>query len=87
MTSWMMIKRSLRFYWRTHLGVILGVAVSTAILVGALVVGDSVQHTLKMLALSRLGKVQMAMASPSRYFREGLARDMESALNTSTAPV
>ena len=87
MTYRTMIKQSLRFYWRTHLGVILGVAVSTAILVGALVVGDSVRHTLKMLALSRLGKTQLAMASSSRYFREDLADDMESALNTSTAPM
>jgi putative ABC transport system permease protein len=87
MTYWTMIRQSLRFYWRTHLGVILGVAVSTAILVGALVVGDSVRHTLKMLALSRLGKTQLAMASSSRYFREDLAIDMESALKTPTAPV
>lgn len=87
MTYRTMIKQSLRFYWRTHLGVLLGVAVSTAILVGALVVGDSVRYTLKMLALSRLGKTQLAMASSSRYFREDLADDMETALNTPTAPI
>jgi len=87
MTSWTMVKRSLRFYWRTNLGVLLGVAISTAILVGALLVGDSVQYTLKTLALSRLGKVQLAMAPQNRYFRAALADDMKSALGTTVAPV
>ncbi len=80
MTSGTMIRQSLRFYWRTNLGVLLGAAISTAILVGALVVGDSVQYTLKTLALSRLGKVQLAMAPQNRYFSVSLSDSMESAL-------
>ena len=87
MTAWTLVKRSLRFYWRTHLGVLLGAAVSTAILVGALVVGDSVRHSLKTLALSRLGKVQLALVPQNRYFRAKLADDLETALDTVTAPV
>ena len=87
MTSWTLVTRSLRFYWRTHLGVLLGVALSTAILVGALVVGDSVQYTLKTLALSRLGGVQLALASQGRYFRADLADDLASTLSVATAPV
>ena len=87
MTVWTLVKRSLRFYWRTHLSVVLGVTVSTAILVGALVVGDSVRHSLKTLALSRLGNVQLALVPQSRYFRAKLADDLETALNAVTAPV
>ena len=87
MTTWTLVKCSLRFYWRTHLGVVLGAAVSTAILVGALVVGDSVRHSLKTLALSRLGEVRLALAPQNRYFRAKLAEDLETALNTATAPV
>jgi putative ABC transport system permease protein len=82
MTFWKMITRSLRFYWRTHLAVLLGVGISSAVLVGALVVGDSIRYTLRIFALSRLGKVQLALASPNRYFRTALADDLESALNT-----
>jgi putative ABC transport system permease protein len=82
-----LVAKSLRFYWRTHLGIVLGVAVSTAILVGALVVGDSVRYTLRTIALSRLGSVRLALASPSRYFRVGLADDLRSALNALTAPI
>jgi len=82
-----LVEQSLRFYWRTHLGIVLGVGVSTAILVGALVVGDSIRYTLRAIALSRLGSVQLALASPNRYFRVGLADDLRSALNAVTAPV
>jgi len=87
MTRRTLVVASLRFYWRTHLGVLLGVALSTAILVGALVVGDSVQYTLKTLGLSRLGGVHLALASQGRYFRAELADDLASELSVTTAPV
>jgi hypothetical protein len=69
MNAWKLIARSLAFYWRTHLGVAAGAAVATAVLVGALVVGDSVRHSLQGLALRRLGHVEVAMASFDRFFR------------------
>ena len=43
MTLQTLIARSLRFHWRGHLGVLLGAAVGSAALIGALVVGDSVR--------------------------------------------
>jgi ABC-type lipoprotein release transport system permease subunit len=63
------ISRSLRFYWRTHVGVVLGTAVATAVLVGALVVGDSVAYSLRQISLRRLGGVDVAMAGADRFFR------------------
>jgi len=86
-TPWTLVKRGLRHYWRTHLGVVLGAAVSTAILVGALVVGDSVRYSLRSFALARLGAVRLALAPRSRFFRAELADDLEAALNAETAPV
>ena len=86
MTSWTLAVRSLRFYWRTYLAVVIGVAVSTAVLVGALVVGNSVQYTLKRFALSRLGKTQLALVSQNRYFRAALADDLGKGLGAMTAP-
>lgn len=65
------ISRSLRFYWRTHLGVVLGTAVATAVLVGALVVGDSVAYSLRQISLRRLGNIGVAMTSADRFFRAG----------------
>ena len=56
MTFWTLIRRSLRFHARAHLGVVLGAAIGSAALIGALVVGDSVRESLTNMALRRLGK-------------------------------
>jgi len=81
------ILRSLRFYWRTHLGVLAGVVVAGAILTGALAVGDSVRFTLKQLALARLGSVTQALNMPEHFFRAGLADDLAKKLSSPVAPV
>ena len=46
MTSWRFILDGLRHFWRIHLAVGLGIAVATAVLTGALLVGDSVNQVL-----------------------------------------
>lgn len=56
----------------------LGVAVGTAVLAGALLVGDSVRGSLRNLTLERLGAIDHALVS-DRYFREDLARDLTAA--------
>jgi ABC-type lipoprotein release transport system permease subunit len=82
-----LILRSLRFYWRTNLGVLLGVAVAGAILTGALVVGDSVRASLRQAALARLGATQLALATPDRFFRAVLADEMQPDLHATVAPL
>src|SRR4029079_1975350 len=57
MSLWQFLLRSLAFHWRMHLAVALGVAAATAVLTGALLVGDSVRGSLKHLALDRLGEI------------------------------
>ena len=52
--------RSLRYYWRTNLAVVAGVAVAVSVLAGALVVGASVKASLRELAVSRLGNADHA---------------------------
>ncbi|MDK1032126.1 MAG: hypothetical protein QGD94_08980, partial [Planctomycetia bacterium] len=86
MTAWTIVRRSLRFYWRTNLSVVLASAVGTAVLVGALTVGDSVRGSLERLALARLGNVELALAAGDRYFRADLAGDMQRALGAPVAP-
>ena len=81
MTSVTLILRSLRFYWRTHLSVLAGVALTSAILTGALAVGDSVRQSLRQLALLRLGHITDAVLPSDRLFRSALADE------TGTAPV
>jgi putative ABC transport system permease protein len=72
MTLRTLISRSLRFHWRGHLGVLLGAAVGSAALIGALVVGDSVRLSLRELAMQRLGNVAFAMETGDRHFRSGI---------------
>ncbi|OGV65389.1 MAG: hypothetical protein A3K19_11095 [Lentisphaerae bacterium RIFOXYB12_FULL_65_16] len=82
-----LILRSLRYYWRTHLGVVAGTAVSTGILVGALLVGDSVRHTLAAQFEARLGRTAFALMAGDRFFRSDLAADLARRLQTAAAPV
>ncbi len=72
-----LIWRSLRFHWRSHLGVALGAAIGSAALIGALVVGDSVRESLRERALQRLGNVHFALAPTDRLFRAALANDFQ----------
>jgi putative ABC transport system permease protein len=68
----MLIQRSLRYYWRSNVAVIAGVAIAVAVLSGALVVGDSVRASLRDLVLERLGRTDVVVASTG-FFREQLA--------------
>src|SRR5215472_11018645 len=76
MNSWTLIRRSLRFRLRAHLGVVLGAAAGSAALIGALLVGDSVRGSLQDMALARLGKTDAAIIGGDRLFREQLVEEM-----------
>jgi len=77
MTFWLLIRRSLRFHARAHLGVVLGAAIGSAALIGALVVGDSVRGSLRDRALNRLDGIEFAMSTGDRFFRQNLGERME----------
>src|SRR5262249_50836279 len=67
--------RSLSLHWRGHLAVCLGVAVGTAVLTGALLVGDSLRGSLRALTEQRLGWIDQAMIT-GRFFRAELAAEL-----------
>ena len=75
------MRRSLIHFWQIHLAVLLGAAVATAVLTGALLVGDSVRGSLRELTLDRLGKIDHVMLS-ERFFRETLTADLSAYLTT-----
>jgi ABC-type antimicrobial peptide transport system permease subunit len=66
---------SLRYHWRTNLAVACGVAVGTAVLTGALLVGDSMHGSLRHLTLDRLGRIDEALVT-DRFFRAKLAEEL-----------
>jgi ABC-type antimicrobial peptide transport system permease subunit len=72
MTFWTLIRRSLRFHARAHLGVVLGAAIGSAALIGALVVGDSIRGSLTNMALRRLGNIHFALSAQDRLFQASL---------------
>lgn len=75
LTQLTILRRSLRYYWRASLAVILGAAAGAAALTGALFVGDSMRASLRTMALARLGPVDVALEG-RRFFREALAEDL-----------
>ena len=85
MTGWSLLRRTLRYHWRTNLVVGLGVVAATAVITGALVVGDSVQTSLLEMHLDRLGKVDHAILGRDRFVREKLSDDLQAALGDDAA--
>lgn len=67
------IYKSLRFYKKQNLAILLGTALSTAVLTGALVVGDSVRFSLNQLVEKRLGQVDFALQAKERFVTDSLS--------------
>lgn len=82
-----LILQSLRYYWPSQLSVALGAAAAAAVLIGALVVGDSVSHSLHRMALARIGKVHLALTSHDRFFTDALAEPVGKTLGAPAAAV
>ncbi len=72
MTFARLLLRNLVFHCRGNFAVLLGVVVGTAVLTGALLVGDSLRGSLRDLTLRRLGWVDNALIT-GRFFRADLA--------------
>ncbi len=71
--TWLgLLGRNLVYHWRGNLAVLLGVAVGTAVLTGALFVGDSLRGSLRDLTDEQLGWVDTSLVS-GRFVRAELA--------------
>jgi ABC-type antimicrobial peptide transport system permease subunit len=75
MTTTRLLLQSILYYWRTNLSVLLGVVAGTAVIGGALIVGDSVRGSLRQMTFDRLGKIDHVVSS-HRFFREDLAAEI-----------
>lgn len=79
------ILRSLWYFRKKHFVVFLGIVISTAVLTGALIIGDSVKYSLFKLVDLRLGKAKYAMQTGDRFVRSQLARELSQKLNIDAA--
>lgn len=75
MSSWRFVFSTLLYHWRMNAAVALGVAAATAVLAGALFVGDSVRGSLRHLMLDRLGRIDDVLVS-NRMFSAALATEL-----------
>ena len=65
--------QSLWHYRRVNLAVLLGIVVATAVLTGALIVGDSVRGSLRRLTVERLGRIDQILLA-DHFFAPDLFR-------------
>jgi ABC-type antimicrobial peptide transport system permease subunit len=75
MTLGRLLLRNLLYHWRGNMAVLLGVAVGTAVLTGALLVGDSLRGSLREQTLQQLQWVDQALLA-GRFIDEDLAGEI-----------
>jgi putative ABC transport system permease protein len=87
MTVFKFIINNLIFYVRKNLLLALGVAISGAVLTGALVVGDSVKYSLNRIVEHRLGEITHVLKAGDRYFTTALSDRVETRLQFPVASI
>ena len=75
MNRWKISIKSLFHFRRTNLAIALGVAAATAVLTGALIVGDSMRNSLRELTLERLGMIDEIILADG-FFAESLTETL-----------
>lgn len=86
MNGWLLALRGMRHYWRTHVGVLLGIVCATMVLVGALSVGDSVRLSLRDQSLQRIGQFSSVLAAGDRFVQADLANRIAAATGGTCVP-
>ncbi len=87
MTFTRLVIAGLRHDWRQHVGAVLATAVAAAVIVGALMIGDSVRESLRHIALMRIGQTSHAVITGDRFFTIDLAQAVGRQLGTPSAGV
>ena len=81
------ILRSFSFYKKQNLALLAGTILSTAVLTGALIVGDSVNYSLGQIVNKRLGKVDHACVTGERFISDDLSLKMNNVSSLNIAGV
>lgn len=66
-----LVRRNLRFYWRTNAAVVAGIGIAAATLTGSAIVGESVKRSLNEIATGRIGRAEGALLA-SQPFSDSL---------------
>jgi putative ABC transport system permease protein len=81
------IIRNFKYFRRQNLAVMAATIISTAVLTGALIIGDSIRYTLRRMVDMRLGEVRYAMQTGDRFVRSQLAAELALKLDAMAAPI
>lgn len=84
---WRFFWQNIRFSYRSHLIIISGVALATAVVIGALIIGNSVRSGLVNGVSESIGNTRIAVKSGDRFFDRTLSSRLSAALNVPVAPV
>lgn len=85
MSFFRLIQKSLWFYRKLNFTIVLGIALSTAILVGALIIGDSVKYSLQQITVQRLGNTSHVVTAGERLFRQQLGHELSEKTEVQTS--
>jgi ABC-type lipoprotein release transport system permease subunit len=77
MTRFQYILKTFTHYIKANLLVAIGVLISTMVLTGSLIIGDSVRYSLEQATFYRLGKTTHLVSVAERYFRQEMATEIE----------
>ncbi|WP_372370961.1 FtsX-like permease family protein [Candidatus Uabimicrobium sp. HlEnr_7] len=66
--------RSIRYYWKSIILIIIGIVVGTTVITGSLIIGKSVPKSLLDTATSRIGSIDYALKSTKLFTRTFLER-------------
>jgi ABC-type antimicrobial peptide transport system permease subunit len=76
MNSFKLLVSNIKHFFAANFWVALGISISTAVLTGGLIVGDSVTYSLEQAAELRLGNITHALTTGERYITAQLAHKL-----------
>lgn len=82
-----LLLQNIRYYRKEHLMLMIGLIISTAVLTSALIIGDSIQFSLRKIVDQRIGNTQHVIVTQEHFFPADYALTLSDKLQTATAPV
>ncbi len=87
MTLFKIIIRSLKKYAGSNIATAMGIAISTAVICGGLIIGDSLNSSLLKIVDRRLGETTHTITAGDRIFTQTLATELNNIDGMAAAPV
>jgi putative ABC transport system permease protein len=87
MNTFRLIIRTLRHYFWSGVATAAGIAIASAIIIGALIIGDSLRKSLEQIVYYRLGDASHTITAGDRLFTRQLAYRLNVNIKLQTAPV